>query len=154
MSADPADWRLGQELATSQGRIAWDVLGEGPPVDSYPARRAAQCCGAPLLRCWPSGTRTRTCPSECTGTCSPIASSFRAPGHFSPEDKPDEIAEAMLGFGLNRGSGQPGGAAEDICEVGVLPREVGVIAAEVTVGRGRAVDRPMQFQVVAECGRA
>lgn len=32
MSADPVDWTLGQALPTSFGTIAWDVLGEGPPV--------------------------------------------------------------------------------------------------------------------------
>lgn len=32
MSADPADWTLGQALPTSFGTIAWDALGAGPPV--------------------------------------------------------------------------------------------------------------------------
>ena len=32
MSADRADWTLGQALPTSFGTIAWDALGAGPPV--------------------------------------------------------------------------------------------------------------------------
>ncbi|MEJ7570082.1 MAG: alpha/beta hydrolase [Gaiellaceae bacterium] len=32
MSRDPAAWALTRRVATSRGEIAWDVLGDGPPV--------------------------------------------------------------------------------------------------------------------------
>ena len=32
MPADPASWTLTRRAATSPGEIAWDVLGDGPPV--------------------------------------------------------------------------------------------------------------------------
>jgi pimeloyl-ACP methyl ester carboxylesterase len=32
MSCDPATWTLTQRVTTESGQIAWDVLGEGPPV--------------------------------------------------------------------------------------------------------------------------
>ncbi len=32
MATDPASWSLTRRTATSRGEIAWDVLGDGPPV--------------------------------------------------------------------------------------------------------------------------
>ena len=49
------------------------------------------------------------------------------------------------------GGGQsPGGAAQRRGAVGALPREVVVVAAEVPVGSGLLVDRPVQTQLLAE----
>src|SRR5688500_10255421 len=49
---------------------------------------------------------------------------------------------------------EAGGFAQDGRLVGLLPREVVVLAAEVTVGRRLLVDRPVQLQVLAEGARA
>jgi hypothetical protein len=50
--------------------------------------------------------------------------------------------------------GQAGGLAQRGGPVGPLPGQVDVGAAEVAIGRGRRVDRPVQVEVTAEGGRA
>ena len=49
---------------------------------------------------------------------------------------------------------EPGGLAQRVGAVGALPGEVVVVAAEVAVGRGLLVDRPVQAQLLAERARA
>src|SRR5918998_225899 len=53
------------------------------------------------------------------------------------------------GHGRRRGA-EAGGRGEHGGLVGLLPREVVVLAAEVAVGRGLLVDRPMELEVLAE----
>ena len=52
MSGDPTSWRLEQRAATDFGEIAWDVLGDGPPVvlvHGTPSRSVLWRDVAPLL---------------------------------------------------------------------------------------------------------
>src|SRR4051794_32980317 len=49
--------------------------------------------------------------------------------------------------------GDPGGLAQRVGLVGLLPGEVVVLAAEVAVGRRLLVDRPVQVEVLAERAR-
>ena len=49
---------------------------------------------------------------------------------------------------------EPGGVAQRGGLVGALPREVVVVAAEVAVGGGLLVDRPVQLELLAERARA
>src|SRR5215208_6225894 len=62
-----------------------------------------------------------------------------------------ESARWVLG---DRRGVDAGGGAQRIRLVGLLPREVVVLAAEVAVGRGLLVDRPVQVEVLAERPRA
>lgn len=51
-SSDPTSWRLEQRAATGFGEIAWDVLGDGPPVvlvHGTPSRSVLWRDVAPLL---------------------------------------------------------------------------------------------------------
>ena len=49
---------------------------------------------------------------------------------------------------------EAGGLAQRVGLVGLLPREVVVLAAEVAVGGGLLVDRPVEVEVLAEGARA
>ena len=53
-----------------------------------------------------------------------------------------------------RGLGEPGRVAQCVGAVGALPGEVVELAAEVAVGGGLLVDRPVQVELLAERARA
>ncbi len=86
MPSDPAAWTLTRRSATAHGEIAWDRLGDGPPVvlvHGTPSRSVLWRDVAPLLptvsRSMSStysatdnrnGMSSRRCPSASTARCS------------------------------------------------------------------------------------
>ena len=63
-------------------------------------------------------------------------------------------ARARAGYaGVSGALAEPGGLAQGVGLAGLLPGEVVVLAAEVAVGGGLLVDRPVQVQLLAEGAR-
>src|SRR4051794_18771690 len=83
-----------------------------------------------------SHTRTRSRPRSIRCTKRPAA-----PARRSRRRRRPYLALGLYSFAL---AGEPGRVAQRIRLVGLLPREVVVLAAEVAVGRRLLVDRPME----------
>src|ERR1700721_2382932 len=60
----------------------------------------------------------------------------------------DPVTICLIGSAFR--ADQRGRSPQEVRLVGVLPGEVRLVAAEVPVGRGLAVDRAVQVQVLAE----
>src|SRR5688500_837263 len=73
----------------------------------------------------------------------------RAAGDGGPSARTAGEAQALRVDRLT----EAGLGAQEIGLVGLLPREVVVVAAEVAVRRGLLVDRPVQVEVLAERAR-
>src|SRR5919199_4773837 len=69
-----------------------------------------------------------------------------------PGRPPAGLSESVLD--RRAGGAESGRLAQGLGLVGLLPREVVVLAAEVPVRRGLLEDRPVQAQVLAEGARA
>src|SRR6476659_15378 len=78
------------------------------------------------------------CPSGWTTTEGRLAAALR---------KTTVVAAAAL---RDDRVAEPGRGAQGVGAVGDLPREVRILAAEVAVGGGLLVDRPVQLEVLAE----
>ena len=75
----------------------------------------------------------------------------RRPRSAAPASATSRDRRPPLQAGVDRGGlATPAAVAQRVDAVGPLPGEVLVVAAEVAVGGGRLVDRPVQVEVAAE----
>ncbi len=125
----------------------------GAPADAADRRRR-------LRHRRPATTTTSSSPaspspatSSTWSTRPPLAAAPRRPRRRVRSSEP-ALAAALERRA--RGSGAPSASrlAQRVRLVGALPGEVGVLAAEVAVGRGLLVDRPVQVELLAERARA
>ena len=144
-----------------------------PAVLARPEERLAVGRRARRRRCrsraWPAPRDPRrrspspTRPTTCTWSKNDAASAkyvaappsmrSRTPNGVLTASNATDPTTVMLTRRRPRRGAEPGGRAQRGGLVGPLPREVVVLAAEVTVRRGLLVDRPVQAQVLAERAR-